>query len=319
MSTAIELESFEETLNFARSQAENPAALMDRLSDMVSAVEWGLFDAPELVDRAHLPLVYGGVKNLIGDLGYIVGLAEDGGDHSESEYALYKICDWRAQSRDIIGSWLRGWWTHNDMGEIEKTPVLAALDDGLRVLQFAGWWLWRFYISPSGNRLRGQCASVTIVPPPPTPVEEPDQAPPPSDPYPPVGDESLPQQKCANIAELAAFMGVKFGEPCPAEVMHAYQTRLDYASYDTDTRWDLARCYARQKEYQQAIKAYETVLQDRPEFHEARKEMILCLAASQQWDAAEAEARYLKGFAHMRPDAELALSCLQSLRQQAQN
>ncbi len=65
---------------------------------------------------------------------------------------------------------------------------------------------------------------------------------------------------------------------------------------DIDTRWDLARCYARQKDYQQAIKAYENVLQDRPEFHDARKELIVCLAALQQWDAAETEARYLKGF-----------------------
>jgi len=310
VSTTIELNSFQEILDFSHNQTGNPKALMGRTTDLVGAIEWALFEGPERVDRSYLPLVSDGVKGLIKDLGNIGKSSEEEEASPESAYAIYKLCDWRAQTSDIIGSWLSGWWTHDDEGEIKKTPVVAGLGDSLRVLQFSGWWIWRFYISPSGNRLRRQCHSFEDVEPP-KPPEESVQ--------PPLPFDSTPQQQCASLEELAAFLGVKFGGPCPDEVMHAYRTRLDYTPNDIDTLWDLARCYARQKDYQQAIRAYRDVLQDRPEFHDARKELIVCLAALQQWDAASAEARYLEGFSRVRPEAQLAQECLQSLRYNTQD
>jgi len=315
LSIATELEAFRVILDFSSSQAHDPKALVGRTTDLVSAIEWGLFDGPELVDSSHLLLVSDGVMQLIQDLGDIAKSSQTEEAGPESEYALYKICDWRAQSKDIIGSWLSGWWTHDGGGETEKPSLLVGLSDGFRVLQFAGWWLWVFHISLNGNHLRRHCGSVTIVAPPAS-IEEPGQPPLYPDPAAQSVEDGQPQKQCNSVDELAALLGVKFGEACPGEVMHAYQTRLEYASWDTDIRWDLARCYARQRDYPQAIKAYEEVLQEQPEFHEARKELILCLAALQQWDAAEAEARYLRGFTLMRPDARLALGCLQSLRNQ---
>ncbi len=207
MSTATDLDAFHAILDFSSSEADNPNALMGRTTDLVSAIEWGLFDGPELVDRSYLPLVSGGVRGLIKDLGNIAQPSQEEEASPESEYAIYKLCDWRAQSRDIIGSWLFGWWTHDGGDEAEKPSLLAGLGDGLRVLQFGGWWVWRFYISPSGIRFRKQCHSVEIVPPP-TPAEEPDQPPLPL-------MTTTPQQQCANLEELAAFLGVKFGGALP--------------------------------------------------------------------------------------------------------
>ena len=174
LSTATELNSFQDTLDFSHSHVDDPLALVGRTTDLVSAIEWGLFDGPERVDRSYLPMVSNGVMQLIKDLGDIAQSSPDEEVVPESEYALYKICDWRAQSTGIIGSWLSGWWTHDGGGGTKKPSLSAGISDGLRVLQFAGWWLWRFYICPSGNRLSRQCRSVTIVPPP-TPIEDPGQ------------------------------------------------------------------------------------------------------------------------------------------------
>ncbi|HEY52917.1 MAG TPA: tetratricopeptide repeat protein, partial [Caldilineae bacterium] len=126
------------------------------------------------------------------------------------------------------------------------------------------------------------------------------------------------QLKCLHLDELAALLGVKFGSPCAEEVMRAYQTRLEFADWDADTRWDLARCYAAQGDYAQAVQAYEGVLQTQPEFHDARKELIFCLAAQGQWDQAETEARHMKRFKNAREEARLALQCLQALRYRSQ-
>ena len=71
MSIDTELESFSATLDFLHSHDKNPEALKARTIEIVSAIEWGLFDGPELVDRAYLPLVSGGVVKLIGSLGQV--------------------------------------------------------------------------------------------------------------------------------------------------------------------------------------------------------------------------------------------------------
>ena len=315
MSIDTELESFSTILDFLHSHAENPEALKAKTTEIVSAIEWGLFDGPELVDRAYLPQVSDGVVKLIGALGKVSVFAEEEDADLECKYALYKICDWRAQTVDIVRSWLNGWWTQDGGDESAETSILTSIGDGFRLLQFAIWWLWRFYLSPRSRHLRRQCHSVSIVAPP-HQAEEFVQ-PPPHPPFESAEDEQR-QQQCSHLDELGALLGVKFGSACPEEVVHAYQTRLEYATWDTDTRWDLARCYVRQGDFAQAIKAYEEVLQDRPEFHDARKELIFCLAARNQWAKAETEARYLKGFKRMREEARLALECLQTLRYQNQ-
>ncbi len=314
MSINAELESFSATLDFLANHAENSEALKAKTIEIVSAIEWGLFDGPELVDRTYLSLVSGGVMKLIGVLGQVSAFAKEEDADPEYKYALYKICDWRAQTTDIVRSWLGGWWAQNGRDEPIGTAMLTALIDGFRLLQFAIWWLWRFYLSPRSRHLGRQCRTVSIVAPPPQ-TEEFDQPPP--LPFEFAEDEQR-QQQCSHLDELGALLGVKFGSACPDEVVHAYQTRLEYATWDTDTRWDLARCHVRQGDFAQAIQAYEEVLQDRPEFHDARKELIFCLAALNQWAKAETEARYLKGFKRMREEARLALECLQTLRYQNQ-
>ena len=313
MNIDTELASFSATLDFLHSRDKDPEALKAKTTEIVSAIEWGLFDGPELVDRTYLPLVSDGVMKLIGALGKVSGFTEEEDADLEYKYALYKICDWRAQTVDIVRSWLNGWWTQDGGNGSAKASILSSLGDGFRLLQFAVWWLWRFYISPRSRHFRRQCRSVGIVAPPPTEEFTPPLSPP--TPFESAGNEQR-RQRCSHLDEVGALLGVKFGSACPEEVMHAYQTRLEFAAWDTDTRWDLARCYARQGNYTQAIQAYEGVLQDRPEFHDARKELIFCLAALEQWDKAETEARYLKGFKRMREEARLALECLQTLRYQ---
>jgi tetratricopeptide (TPR) repeat protein len=305
-----ELESFDATLAFLSDHASDPAALKNKTLEIVSAIEWGLFDGPELVDRAYLPPVFAGVRKLVGTLGRTAALAGEDSDQTYA-YALYKICDWRAQSTDIVRSWLGGWWTQNGGDASFGTTILAGLSDGLRLLQFAFWWLWRFYVSPRAWRLKRRCRTVNIVAPPP----QAEASTPPSSPAPPPRDEQL---QCIHLDELAALLGVKFGSACAEEVVRAYRTRLEYADWDVDTRWDLARCYAGQGDYARAVQAYAGVLQAQPEFHDARKELIFCLAALGQWSQAESEARYLKGFKNAREEARLALQCLQTLRHQGQ-
>ena len=313
MNIETELESFDATVAFLHDHAGDPEALKDKTIEIVSAIEWGLFDGPELVDRRYLAQVSAGVRKLIGTLGAVAAHAEED-SAQEYAYALYKICDWRAQSTDIVRSWLGGWWTQNDGDESFGDTILAGLSDGLRLLQFNAWWLWRFYLAPRSWRFRRQCRTVEIVAPPPQTEEFIPPSPPP---FVPTADEQR-QQPCSHLDELAALLGVQFGSACAEEVVRAYQTRLEYADWDADTRWDLARCYARQGDYAQAIKAYDGVLQAQPEFHDARKELIFCLAALKQWDRSETEARYLKGFKRMREEARLALECLQTFRYQNQ-
>jgi len=313
LSIDTELESFNATLDFLHSHAENPEALKGKVLEIVSAIEWGLFDGPELVDRAYLSQVSAGVMKLIGALGKVAAFAKEEDVDLEYKYALYKICDWCAQSGDIVRSWLGGWWTQKGGDEPIGIAIRAEVSDGLRLLQFVAWWWWRFYLSPHSRDLRRQCRSVSIVAPP----SQTEEFVPPPHPYESAKNEQQRQQ-CSHRDELGALLGVKFGSACPDEVIRAYQTRLEYADWDADTRWDLARCYARQGDYVQAIQAYEGVLQAQPEFHDARKELIFCLAALEQWNKAETEARYLKGFKRMREEARLALECLQTLRYQNQ-
>ena len=315
MSIDIELDSFSATLDFLHGHAEDPEALKAKTVEIVSAIEWGLFDGPELVDRIYLSLVFSGVVQLVGSLGKIAVFAEGDDADQAHKYALYKLCDWRAQTNDIVRSWLGGWWTQNGGDESIGAFILTGIRDGFRLIQFVLWWLWRFYLSPRSRHLKRQCRSVEIVAPPPQ-TEEFGQSPPPPPPF--VSATGREQQQCGHLDELGTLLGVKFGSACPEEVVHAYQTRLEYAAWDNDTRWDLARCFARQGSYPQAIIAYDEVLRDRPEYIDARKELIFCLAAQQQWDKAEAEARYLRGFKRVREEARLALECLRGLRYQNQ-
>jgi len=75
--------------------------------------------------------------------------------------------------------------------------------------------------------------------------------------------------------------------------IRALRTRLEYVPYDCDSRWELARRYVGHGAYRQALEEYLELLHQRPEYHEARMELVDCYVALGMWDKALVELKYM--------------------------
>ena len=95
--------------------------------------------------------------------------------------------------------------------------------------------------------------------------------------------------------------------------IRAMSTRLVYVPYDEDTRWELAKRYMNIGEYASAIQVYQELLDHRPEWDDARMELVSCLVTLGKWKEAETELSYLKTFTRYTEKASQMLEHLVEL------
>lgn len=93
-----------------------------------------------------------------------------------------------------------------------------------------------------------------------------------------------------------------------------FRSEVEAMPWDNMKRWELAQLLAGNGRHDQAVKEYKRVLKKIPATHEARFEMVKSLIELNRWDEATSEARYLTKFAHMRDRAEEKLQEIRVLR-----
>lgn len=317
MDQSEQLEAFRQTLAFVEDQGEDIETLETRTADIVDAVEWALYDSPETSAQTWLEIVAEGTQKLLEALGVIAEPSFEGTSTQESEYALSKLCLWRSEMGTVVRRWLFGWWTLDGSEQSVWQLIVLQAESGIRLLRFVWSLLWLFSFAWLGSDLRHGCQHADPNAPRPLPVdpdETPAEAPPPE-----VVIPASAPGPCKGLDELAAFIEVDLTTVCPDDTISAHQTRLEFAGWDADTRWDLARCYLKDGDFSRAIAAYKEILDKRPEYHEARKELTYCYAAQGQWDQAETQIKYLSRFERYQPVGQAMLDCIVAMRNQSEH
>ncbi|MCP4169033.1 MAG: tetratricopeptide repeat protein [Chloroflexi bacterium] len=328
-----QFEPFQHTITYIDAHAGHLGSLIDKTEEIVDTVDWALVYGPNYVDQGLLQAVASGVLKGIGAI-LEVGMNGEEIDWDRTFLAQESLCEWRQNFWRLSNQWLLGWTGVR----AEDSSVLGLFVDefkiSFRLVMFVLKLTWLLFFgsfrldcTPLDDEHVEEEEGLVLVPAPvliPEDVEDEEMEviPMPASHI----DEDLEEEEsddpeilapseCEGLYdELATLVGLHPGVLCPDEMVSAAKARLEVEPWDADVRWDLAKCYAEGDAYPLAIKEYEDILHQRPEYHEARKQLIYCLASLRQWDGAEQETRYLLMIQRIAEEAQEIFDLVEEIR-----